>query len=272
MVKKVNNRNLDQYFKEITVYPLLSKTEERGCARKARLGDEESRQKLILANLRFVVTFARKYLRRGLSLPDLINAGNYGLIEGAYRYDERKKVRFLTYAVWWIRKAIYDAISEERGIVTTGKIDKNLDHAIERLYHRLGRAPTIEEIAKELSVNPEEVDLERQRPLTFISLDQPSDDSEKTPLLELIDALTIPSPEDLYHKKELEEMISKHLDILEKRERLIIEKSFGLADRDPLPIEIISKELNLTRERVRLIRDQALRKLRSVMYRDWLEV
>ncbi len=272
MIKRVNNRNLKQYFKEISTIPLLSKNDERIFARKARLGDEAFREKLIVANLKFVVTIARKYLgHHGLSLSDLINAGNFGLIEAAHRYDERKKVRFLTYAIWWIRKAIYDAIYEERGLISTGTLDKKLEQAIDKLYHRLGRAPEIDEIAKELGIAPEEVDLNRQRPLTYYSLDQPVDEEEKTPWLELFDALTIPSPEELYHKKKLEDMIRQHLDILDRQEKIIIEKSFGLGDYKMEPIESISKTLNLTREKVRMIREQALRKLRSVLYRNWLE-
>lgn len=271
MIKRVSNRNLNQYFKEIGAIPLLSKNEERQQARKARLGDEDSRERIIVSNLRFVVSVAKKYLRRGLSLSDLINAGNYGLIEAAYRYDERKKVRFLTYAIWWIRKAIYDAISEEHGLISTGTLDKKLDQVIDRLYHRLAREPTMEEIAREIGIAPEEVDLARSQPLTYISLDQPVDDEEKTPWLELVDALTIPSPEDLYHRKELRAMIQKHLGILQRRERDIIERSFGIGDRRVESIEMISKGLNLTRERVRLLREQALRKLRSVLYQGYLE-
>ncbi len=271
MIKRVSNRNLNQYFKEIGAIALLSKNEERQHARKARLGDEDSRERIIVSNLRFVVSVAKKYLRRGLSLPDLVNAGNCGLIEAAGRYDERKKVRFLTYAIWWIRKAIYDAISEEHGLISTGTLDKKLDRVINKLYHRLGREPAIEEIAREIGVSPEEVNLARQQPLTYISLDQTADEDEKTPWLELVDALTIPSPEDLYHRKELQAMIKRHLDILERLEREIVERSFGLGDRKIESIEMISKSMNLTRERVRLVREQALRKLRSVIYKDYIE-
>ena len=272
MIQRVSNRNLNQYFKEIGAISLLDKNQEWQYARKARLGDEESREKIVVSNLRFVVTVAKKYLRRGLSLPDLVNAGNCGLIEAAGRYDERKKVRFLTYAIWWIRKAIYDAISEERGLISTGTLDKKLDRVINKLYHRLGREPQIDEIAKEIGVSPEEVNLARQQPLTYISLDQSVNDDDKTPWLELVDALTIPSPEDLYHRKELQAMIKRHLDILEKLEREVIERSFGIGDRRIESIEMISKSMNLTRERIRLVREQALRKLRSVIYKDYLEV
>jgi len=268
LIRRVNNRNIQQYFKEISTISLLTKNEERICARKARQGDEECRKRMILSNLRFVVSVAKKYLRRGLSLPDLINAGNYGLIEAAYRYDERKKVRFLTYAVWWIRKAIYDAISEEQGLISTGALDKKLDQVINQLYHRLGREPDIEDIACALGISTEEVNLTHQRPLTYISLDQTVDEEDKTPWIELVDALTIPSPEELYHQKELQATIKKHLDILKRFERKIIERSFGIGDHKIESIDQISKSLNLTREKVRLVREQALRKLRSIIYKN----
>ncbi len=244
--------------------------QERNLARKARLGDETSRKQLILSNLKFVAAFARKYLRSGLSLPDLINAGNYGLIQAAYRYDERKKVRFLTYAVWWIRKAIYDAIYEERGLISGFKLDRNLDRIINRLYARLGRAPDINDIARELNIPPEEVTLAGPKYISYISLDQPVEE-EKTPWSELIDALTIPSPEEIYHQKELKKTIKKHLDILDKIEKMVIERSFGLGDQPIESIDRISKSLNMTREKVRMIREQALRKLRLVLFREWLE-
>ncbi|HID32408.1 MAG TPA: sigma-70 family RNA polymerase sigma factor [bacterium (Candidatus Stahlbacteria)] len=244
---------LARYFKDIANYKPISREEEVRLARRARSGDEAAREKLILANLRFVVQVAKKFQNQGLSLLELIIAGNYGLVKATANYDERRKVRFLTYAVWWIRKEIQSAIRDHQIMkVDWSEQDRRMDKAVKRLYKQMGREPSIEEVARELSTSPDEIKIP-----PLIQVDRIDDETGGE--------ITIPSPEELFIKKRNQELISNGLRKLTKIEAVIIRRNYGLDGDEPESMERIGKRLKISRERVRQIRNRALNKLRSYL-------
>jgi len=251
--------SLARYFKDIANYKPISKEEEIKIAKRARNGDEEAREKLILANLRFVVQIAKNFQNQGLSLLELIIAGNYGLIKAACNYDERRNVRFLTYAVWWIRKEIQAAIKDHQIMwVDWSEKDRKMDRAIKRLYKQLGREPSIEEIAKELSLSPDQIKVPPS-----IKMDRIDDDGFDQSSVS--DELTIPSPELIFLKKRNQELITEALARLNKTEAMVIRRNYGLDGEEAESMESIGKKLHLTRERIRQIRNRALIKLRRYL-------
>ncbi|RKX70644.1 RNA polymerase subunit sigma [candidate division WOR-3 bacterium] len=250
---------LARYFKDISNYKPISREEEIRLARKARNGDEAAREKLILANLRFVVQVAKNFQNQGLSLLELIIAGNYGLVKAASNYDERRKVRFLTYAVWWIRKEIQSAIRDHQIMkVDWSEKDRKMDRAIKRLYKQLGREPSIDEIARELSIPPDEISAP-----PLVQMDRIDD--EGFDQSSLAEEITIPSPEEIFLKKRDQELINEALKRLNKTEATVIKRNYGLDGNEPESMEKIGKRLRLSRERVRQIRNRALNKLRAYL-------
>jgi len=271
MIRSVSDRGLRQYFNEVGQYPLLTKEEEFTLACKIRKeNDEKARERLILANLRIVIYIAKKFQNQGLTLAELINAGNEGLIHAVAKFDERKGYRFVTYAVWWIKRAIYSAINTAKGIVPKSFLAKRIQSFTTKFVRTYGREPTIEELSKKLNASQDEIQLALVELIPSYSLDEVFEDSH-LPFIESVrldieraDNLISPSPEEIFKKKTEQERIKKALQELAPREQEVIKRNFGLGDYDAQSLEEISKLMNITRERARQIKENALRKLRII--------
>ena len=260
------DRSLDLYLREIGSTPLISANEEVKLARQIRLGDKRALEKLTKANLRFVVSVAKNYQNQGLSLADLINEGNIGLIKAAKRFDETRGFKFISYAVWWIRQAILQALAEQSRIVrlplnrvgTLHKIGK-VSSSLEQTY---GRNPSPDEIAKELELSENEVADTLKISNSHLSLDQPFSVSEDNSLIDILEDEFQPGPDEALLDMSLRVEIDKALDTLTEREAEVINLYFGLNAEKALTLEEIGARFNLTRERVRQIKEKAIRRLR----------
>lgn len=269
-----DDRGLKQYLEEISRYQLLEKEEEFELAKRIRTNnDEEAKEKLICSNLRIVVFIAKRFQNQGLSLSDLINAGNRGLIHAATKYDERKGYRFNTYSVWWIKRAIYDSINVERGIVPRSYLAKRIQVKTLKFIQQKGREPTVEELAQSMKVDESAVSMALAELIPPYSLDETFEESEN-PYIESVrldiegaDNLISPAPDEIFQKKEQKDKLLKALGKLEPREQEILKRNFGLGDFDIHSLEDISRIMNITRERVRQIKENALRKLKIVLSR-----
>jgi RNA polymerase primary sigma factor len=258
--------SLDLYLREIGETALLSAGEEVELAKRIRNGEHEALEKLTKANLRFVVSVAKQYQNQGLSLADLINEGNIGLIKAAKRFDETRGFKFISYAVWWIRQAILQALAEQSRIVrlplnrvgTLHKIGK-ISSSLEQEY---GREPSPDEIAKELALTEVEVSDTLKISNSHLSLDAPFSDSEDNSLLDVLEDELQPSPDECLLDESLRIEIEKALDTLTPREAEVINLYFGLNHEKPLTLEEIGARFSLTRERVRQIKEKAIRRLR----------
>jgi RNA polymerase primary sigma factor len=255
----------DLYWRDIRDAEPLSREEEIALFKRAKAGDEEARQALVQANLRFVVRVAREYHDCGLSLIELISEGNLGLLEAVQRFDETRGFKFITYAVWWIRQAILRALAEHGKIARPPLSRVNDLQKVERwtgiLSQKLGRNPTPEEIA-----NSAELSLERTHNALYmaqpdVSMDVAIVPDEREPLMATFAAGT-PNPADCYERAALSHTLHACLDLLDRRERLVVRAYFGLDDQEPQTLEQIGVRLGLTRERVRQLRDEALAKMR----------
>ncbi|MCY3713034.1 MAG: RNA polymerase sigma factor RpoD/SigA [Gemmatimonadetes bacterium] len=261
-----DDRSLDTYLKEIRTIPVLNLQEEMALARDARNGVNGAINKLIQANLRFVVVVARQYQNQGLPLSDLINEGNIGLIKAAQRYDEHKGFKFISYAVWWVRQAIMQALAEQSRIfrlpLNRAEELRRINKVVRGLKQELGREPTTHEIAGKLSLDHRDVvDIMR----TFsphLSLDAPFSPGEEGRLLDVIEDTTIESPETPVMEKSLKEQVVWALNTLTDREAAVIRSYFGINREKPMTLDEIGKQFGLTRERVRQIKERALRRLR----------
>lgn len=261
-----DDRSLDTYLKEIRTIPVLNLEEEMALARDARNGVNGAINKLIQANLRFVVVVARQYQNQGLPLSDLINEGNIGLIKAAQRYDEHKGFKFISYAVWWVRQAIMQALAEQSRIfrlpLNRAEELRRINKVVRGLKQELGREPTTHEIAGKLSLDHREVvDIMR----TFsphLSLDAPFSPGEEGRLLDVIEDTTIESPETPVMEKSLKEEVVWALNTLTDREAAVIRSYFGINREKPMTLDEIGKQFGLTRERVRQIKERAIRRLR----------
>ncbi len=261
-----DDRSLDTYLKEIRTIPVLNLEEEMALARDARSGVNGALNKLIQANLRFVVVVARQYQNQGLPLSDLINEGNIGLIKAAQRYDEHKGFKFISYAVWWVRQAIMQALAEQSRIfrlpLNRAEELRRINKVVRRLKQELGREPTTHEIAGKLSLDHRDVaDIMR----TFsphLSLDAPFSPGEEGRLLDVIEDTTIESPETPVMEKSLKEEVVWALNTLTDREAAVIRSYFGINREKPMTLDQIGKQFGLTRERVRQIKERAIRRLR----------
>ena len=261
-----DDRSLDTYLREIRTIPVLNLQEEMALARDARNGVNGAINKLIQANLRFVVVVARQYQNQGLPLSDLINEGNIGLIKAAQRYDEHKGFKFISYAVWWVRQAIMQALAEQSRIfrlpLNRAEELRRINKVVRGLKQELGREPTTHEIAGKLSLNHRDVvDIMR----TFsphLSLDAPFSPGEEGRLLDVIEDTTIESPDTPVMEKSLKEEVVWALNTLTDREAAVIRSYFGINREKPMTLDEIGKQFGLTRERVRQIKERAIRRLR----------
>ena len=259
-------RSLDLYLKEIGTTPLINAEKEVELAKKIRLGDQVALDDLTKANLRFVVSVAKQYQNQGLSLADLINEGNIGLIKAAKRFDETRGFKFISYAVWWIRQAILQALAEQSRIVrlplnrvgTLHKIGK-ISSSLEQEF---GREPSADEIAKELALTTGEVSDTLKISNSHLSLDAPFSVSEDNSLIDVLEDDLQPSPDESLLTDSLKKEITSALDSLTAREAEVITLYFGLNHEKPLTLEEIGARFNLTRERVRQIKEKAIRRLR----------
>ena len=267
-------RMLDQYLQEIGQIALLTPQEEVDLARKIKKGEQEALHRLTRANLRFVVSVAKKYQGQGLTLADLINEGNYGLIKAAQRFDETRGFKFISYAVWWIRQAILQALAEQSRVVRLplnriGTISK-IRKTSARLAQTHERQPNIEELAKELEVDVEKVREALQHTGRHLSMDAPFNEDDDNSLLDVLPDDEDRSPDDTLMDESLKIDIERALSLLHPREAEITRLYFGIGREHPLTLEEIGQRFGLTRERVRQIKEKALRKLRQKHRRERL--
>ncbi len=260
------DRSLDLYLREIGETPLITAAEEVELAKRIRRGDQKALEKLTKANLRFVVSVAKQYQNQGLSLADLINEGNIGLIKAAKRFDETRGFKFISYAVWWIRQAILQALAEQSRIVRlplnrVGTLHK-IGKVSSSLQQDLGREPSPNEIAEELSLTEGEVSDTLKISNSHLSLDAPFSASEDNSLIDILEDEMQPSPDESLLSESLRVEIEKALDTLTPREAEVINLYFGLNHEKPLTLEEIGARFSLTRERVRQIKEKAIRRLR----------
>jgi RNA polymerase primary sigma factor len=259
--------SLDQYLREISAYPLIDRNEEGVLARKIRRGDRPSLEKLVNSNLRFVVSIAKKYQNQGVALADLINEGNLGLIRAAEKFDETRGVKFISYAVWWIRQAILQALAEQSRIVRVPLNRAGELHRIGKrssaLVQELGREPTVGELAEGLEVNAEELYKTMSIAMAHLSLDAPLVPGEDNKLLDYLpDEKT--GPEQEAFEKALKNNVELALSSLKPREARILRLYYGLDGEEAMTLEEIGQQLGVTRERVRQIKERALARLRHV--------
>ncbi len=257
-----------QYLKDIHDIPLLTAAQEVDLAQRIESGDETARQQFTLSNLRLVVSIAKRYVGRGLSLIDLIQEGNIGLMRAVQKFDWRRGYKFSTYATWWIRQAITRAIADKgrtiRLPVHVSEALTKLNGVQQRLTQELGREPTDEEVADELGLDVVRIRETRLASRLPSSIDQPMGDDEDASVGDFVMDRTEPGPEGVTHERMLRQEAERTLDtVLNQREKMVLEMRYGLGDREVFALEKIGEKLNLTRERVRQIEAQALRKLRD---------
>ena len=261
-----DDRSLDTYLREIRSIPVLNLEEEMALARDARNGACGATNKLVQANLRFVVVVARQYQNQGLPLVDLINEGNIGLIKAAQRYDEHKGFKFISYAVWWVRQAIMQALAEQSRIfrlpLNRAEELRRINKAVRSLKQELGREPTTQEIAGKLSLDQKDVADVMRTFSPHLSLDAPFSPGEEGRLLDVIEDTTIESPEAPVMEKSLKEEVFWALNTLTDREAAVIRSYFGINSDKRMTLDEIGKQFGLTRERVRQIKERAIRRLR----------
>ena len=263
------NKSLDLYFQEIGKYVLLKPEEEIDLAIKIKKGDMAAQDKLVRANLRFVVSVAKMYQNQGLSLGDLINEGNIGLVKAAQRFDETRGFKFISYAVWWVRQGIMSAIADQSRVVRlplnrVGNLTK-LGKVYRELEQEFERKPTTEELAKILEITSDEVAYILQISSRQVSVDAPfnNGDENKSTLMDVLHNEEQPMPDtDLMHDS-LKNEVADILSTLDEREAEVIRLSFGIGSNQKATLEEIGERFNLTRERIRQIKENALRKLRS---------
>ncbi len=267
--KQITNResqSLDKYLQEIGRVVLLTPDEEVELAKKIKAGDQQALEKLTKANLRFVVSVAKQYQNQGLSLSDLINEGNLGLIKSAQRFDESRGFKFISYAVWWIRQAILQALAEQSRIVRlplnrVGTLNK-LSRTFSQLEQQYKREPTAEELAEVLEVTAVEVIDTMKISGRHISMDAPFTPGEEQSLLDILEDKDEGKPDDSLINESLRKDIEKSLSLLTDREAGVISYYFGLGGNTILTLEEIGEKFDLTRERVRQIKEKAIKKLK----------
>ena len=265
---RVDEGSLDQYLREISQYPLITRDDEVDLAQRIRGGCHESLDKLVRSNLRFVVSVAKKYQNQGVSLSDLINEGNLGLIRAAHKFDETKGIKFISYAVWWIRQAILQALAEQSRIVRVPLNRAGTLHRIGKrssaLQQELGREPTVEEIAEGMDISREEVAKTLSISQSHLSLDAPLTPGEDNKLLDYLPDTQNAGPDEETFERALTDSIEAVLSTLKDREARILRLYFGLDGKEPMTLEEIGSMMGITRERVRQIKEKALARLRHV--------
>ena len=271
ITKSITNResqSLEKYLQEIGKVDLLTPEEEVDLAKRIKQGDQISLEKLTKANLRFVVSVAKQYQNQGLSLSDLINEGNLGLIKAAQRFDETRGFKFISYAVWWIRQSILQALAEQSRIVRlplnkVGSLNK-INKAFSLLEQEYEREPSSEELADILEIPTEEVETTLGVAARHVSMDAPFVEGEDNSLLDVLENGTTPGTDTaLEYKESLRREINRSLSTLTDRQCDVIKLYFGIGVEHPMSLEDIGEKFGLTRERVRQIKDKAINKLRN---------
>lgn len=261
------NKSLDKYLNEISKVEMISPGEEVELAKRIKENDQAALEKLVTANLRFVVSVAKQYQNQGLTLGDLINEGNLGLIKAAQRFDETRGFKFISYAVWWIRQSILQALADQSRLVRlplnkVGSLSK-IGNAAAELEQKYEREATTSEIAEKLDLPGQEVETTLSSSSRHLSIDAPINEDEDANLLTLLPNHQEPNPDvDLLHES-LQKEIGRVISLLADKEREIVKLFFGLEGNAPHSYEDISEKVSLTRERVRQIKEKALRKLRK---------
>ena len=271
ITKSITNResqSLEKYLQEIGKVDLITPEEEVQLAIRIKQGDQRALEKLTKANLRFVVSVAKQYQNQGLSLSDLINEGNLGLIKAAQRFDETRGFKFISYAVWWIRQSILQALAEQSRIVRLPLNKVGLSNKISKAYSQLEqefeREPSTEELAELLDIGTEEVETTLGVAARHVSVDAPFVDSEDNSLLDILEnPNSVAADADLYHRESLSCEIERSLSTLTDRQKDVIMLYFGIGVSNPMSLEDIGEKFSLTRERVRQIKDKAITKLRT---------
>ncbi|MEN8139027.1 MAG: sigma-70 family RNA polymerase sigma factor [Bacteroidota bacterium] len=269
ITKQVTNRetaSLDKYLQEIGKVDLITAEDEVELAQKIRAGDQRALEKLTKANLRFVVSVAKQYQNQGLTLPDLINEGNLGLIKAAQRFDETRGFKFISYAVWWIRQSILQALAEQSRIVRLplnkiGSINK-INKMFASLEQEHERAPSAEEIASNLEMSEDDVKESMKNSGRHVSMDAPLVEGEDSNLYDVIRSGESPIPDRDLLTDSLRTEIERALATLTPREADVVRLYFGLGDAHPMTLEEIGETFDLTRERVRQIKEKAIRRLK----------
>ena len=268
ITKQVTNRDtpsLDKYLQEIGKVELISPEDEVLLARKIKTGDRDALARLVKANLRFVVSVAKQYQNQGMSLPDLINEGNLGLMKAAQRFDETRGFKFISYAVWWIRQAILQSLAEQARIVRLpvnkiGSINR-INRAFARLEQEFEREPSSQEIADLLEMAPDEVKDALKTNGRTVSMDAPISSEEDNTMYDVIQNPDAPSPDRNLINESLAYEIERALSTLSTRESKVLKLYFGINMKHPFTLEEIGEELGLTRERVRQIKEKAIKRI-----------
>jgi len=271
ITKQVTNRetkSLNSYLQDVSKIDLITAEEEVELAQRIREGDQAALNKLSRANLRFVISVAKQYQNQGLSLPDLINEGNVGLVKAAKRFDETRGFKFISYAVWWIRQAILQAIAEQSRVVRLplnkiGDINK-IKKASIYLEQKFERIPTADEIAKELDFSEAKVKSSLKNSTRSLSMDAPFQEGENdNNLYDVLSSGESPNPDNNLMHESLSIEINRALDTLAPREADVVKLNFGLGGQPPMTLQEIGDTFDLSRERVRQIREKAIRRLRQ---------
>lgn len=268
ITKQVTNRDtpsLDKYLQEIGRVDLISPEEEVHLARRIKTGDQDALCRLVKANLRFVVSVAKQYQNQGMTLPDLINEGNLGLMKAAQRFDETRGFKFISYAVWWIRQAILQALAEQARIVRLpvnkiGSINR-INRAFSRLEQEYEREPSSQEIADMLEMITDDVKDALKTNGRTVSMDAPISSEEDNNMYDVLQSNDAPSPDRNLINESLAYEIERALNTLSQRESKVLKLYFGLGMKHPFTLEEIGEELGLTRERVRQIKEKAIKRI-----------
>lgn len=271
IIKSLTNRespSFEKYLQEVSRMDMVSPDEEVKLARRIKNGDKVALDKLVRANLRFVISVSKQYQNQGLTLPDLINEGNIGLIKAAERFDETKGFKFISYAVWWIRQSILQALAEQARIVRLplnkiGTINK-MNKVFSELEQQLQRPPSIEEIAEAMDISPDDVKKSISNANRHVSMDAPlkDEDSSSSNMLDLMENKDLPNPDNKVIHESLQKEIESSLKTLTLREGDVIRLYFGLNNRPPMTLEEIGMYFDLTRERVRQIKEKGIRRMK----------
>jgi len=269
ITKSITNRetaSLDKYLQDIGKEELITADEEVQLAQKVKLGDQQALEKLVKANLRFVVSVAKQYQNQGLSLPDLINEGNLGLIKAARRFDETRGFKFISYAVWWIRQSILQALADQSRIIRlplnqVGSLNK-IKKATSKLEQEFERTPSAEEIAEKLEMPDYKIDAAKKITTRYISMDAPLTQDDETKFLDVFVSEDTPHTDDTLMRESLAREIQRSLATLTKKERDVVNLYYGIGIPHGLTLEEIGAKFDLTRERVRQIKEKAIRRLK----------
>ncbi len=278
IAKQVTNReskSLDKYLQDISRIDLITAEEEVELAQKIKKGSQRALEKLVNSNLRFVVSVAKQYQNQGLTLPDLINEGNFGLVKAAQRFDETRGFKFISYAVWWIRQSILQALAEQSRVVrlplnkigSNNKINKTFSY-LEQAHER---PPSAEEIAEELGLSVTEVKQSLKNAGKHISMDAPFTEGENSNMYDVISASETPMPDSELVKESIREEIGRVLQTLSEREADVVKLYYGIGQNSTMTLDEIGHTFDLTRERVRQIREKAIRKLRKSAKNDLIQ-